>query len=88
MWLLDRSVRVVIVSPEARLAVIFAFSVVALTLLLWYKAHWLVGASTITILHRYASAFPTWIGAHLQSISGGTDISLLTEAAQVAPERE
>jgi len=88
MWLLDRNIRVVIVSPEARLAVIFAFSVAALTLLLWYKAHWLVGASTITILRRYASAFPAWIGAHLQSISGGADISLLTEAARVAPERD
>jgi hypothetical protein len=39
-------------------------------------------------VRRYASAFPAWIGAHLESINGGTDISLLTEAARVAPERD
>ena len=39
-------------------------------------------------MRRLSSAFPAWIGAHLQSINGGTDISLLTEAAQVAPARE
>jgi hypothetical protein len=39
-------------------------------------------------VRRLSSAFPAWIGAHLQSINGGTDISLLTEAAQVAPARE
>jgi PST family polysaccharide transporter len=88
MWLLDRNIRVVIASPAVRLAVIFTFSVVALMLLLWYKARWLIGISTIAILRRYTSVFPAWIGAHLQSISGGANIALLTEAEQVAPERE
>jgi hypothetical protein len=39
-------------------------------------------------MRDYNTAFRNWIGAHLQSINCGTDISLLTEAAQVAPERE
>jgi hypothetical protein len=40
------------------------------------------------VLHRYISAFPTWIGTHLQSINGVTDISLLKDAERVVSAQE
>jgi hypothetical protein len=40
------------------------------------------------VLHRYNSAFPTWIGAQLQPINGVTNISLLKDAERVVLGQE
>lgn len=68
IWLLDHEVQIVVPRPEARLAIVFVFSVAALAALLWYRTRWLVGARTIAFFHHYSSALPAFLRQHLDSI--------------------
>jgi PST family polysaccharide transporter len=88
MWLLDRILQLALTSPEARLTVILCCSAGSLTLLLWYQTRRLVGAQTIEFFHRYSSALPPWIQAHLESIRNGAYISSLTPDEPVSAAQE
>jgi len=88
MWMIDRNIRFLITSSEARLAVIFTSAIVLLTLLFWYQARLLVGARTIEFFYTYSSALPPWLKSHLHSLRGASDLSTVTEDRPVVAGRE